>query len=70
MLSKSVELILILSSQIHHFLDFVKQIYKDLPKVVVSSGCMFYTLLAISYFDIFLLCPLKIVHVLPPGQVL
>lgn len=26
------------SSQIHHFLDFVKQIYKDLPKVVVSKG--------------------------------
>lgn len=26
------------SSQIHHFLDFVKQIYKDLPKVVVSTG--------------------------------
>lgn len=26
-----------LSSQIHHFLDFVKQIYKDLPKVVVSQ---------------------------------
>ena len=25
------------SPQIHHFLDFVKQIYKDLPKVVVSS---------------------------------
>jgi len=28
---------LIVSSQIHHFLDFVKQIYKDLPKVVVST---------------------------------
>ena len=28
---------IILSSQIHHFLDFVKQIYKDLPKVVVST---------------------------------
>lgn len=27
------------SFQIHHFLDFVKQIYKDLPKVVVSTGC-------------------------------
>lgn len=26
------------SSQIHHFLDFVKQIYKDLPKVVVSTN--------------------------------
>lgn len=26
-----------LPSQIHHFLDFVKQIYKDLPKVVVST---------------------------------
>lgn len=23
--------------QIHHFLDFVKQIYKELPKVVVRS---------------------------------
>lgn len=28
---------LILSCQIHHFLDFVKQIYKDLSKVVVST---------------------------------
>lgn len=39
-LYESVELTFLLSSQIHHFLDFVKQIYKDLPKVVVSSGCI------------------------------
>lgn len=38
MLSESVDLTFLLFSQIHHFLDFVKQIYKDLPKVVVSSG--------------------------------
>lgn len=30
-----------LSFQIHHFLDFVKQIYKDLPKVVVSNSNCF-----------------------------
>lgn len=39
-LYESVELTFLLSSQIHHFLDFVKQIYKDLPKVVVSSDCI------------------------------
>lgn len=29
---------LILYFQIHHFLDFVKQIYRDLPRVVVSTS--------------------------------
>lgn len=37
-----VVLSIILSFQIHHFLDFVKQIYKDLPKVVVSTYCIMF----------------------------
>lgn len=60
-------------SQIHHFLDFVKQIYKDLPKVVVSTGCTSRgSAKTKELFGFHLLTHLltAVCWVLPPGQVL
>lgn len=41
---------IVLFFQIHHFLDFVKQIYKDLPKVVVSTSCIMFFFLQETTF--------------------
>lgn len=43
---------IILSPQIHHFLDFVKQIYKDLPKVVVSTTSAAGVFFSFSFYSL------------------